>query len=288
MRACAHLAVAMIALGAFARPAAAQQVETPVAFDSAGRVRTITPQLVERYGLSAPAWPVTGAFVEARLYAVSTGGEVLVVERPNGAVERYPLSETDARALRDAVDAGRTRPGATPTETRAITTSSPAGNAFARNQMLLSLFVYGPLLASLADDGQTGTALYLLGAGSAFFISLGISKDLEVTRAQNLLATDGAVRGYLATAAAIALVDPGVGRKTYSVLGLAGALGGSALGYQRAKPMMAGHALANPPRAGEAVTAPARTGARLRLDPTALALAASRAPGTHALLSLTF
>ena len=84
MRFLVPLAIAMIAL---ASPVAAQQVETPVAFDSAGRVRTLTPQLVERYGLAAPAWPVAGAFVEARLYALSGGGQV-VVSGNKSAVER--------------------------------------------------------------------------------------------------------------------------------------------------------------------------------------------------------
>ena len=237
MRFLARLAFAMIALAASGQGAAAQQVETPVAFDSAGRVRTVTPRLVERYGLSAPAWPVTAAFVEARLFAVSTGGHVLVVERPNGAVERYPLSDAEARAVRDAVDAGMTRTGPTPTEAMPTVMSEPARNAFARNQMILALGLYGPLLASLADDGKTGTALYLLGSGGAFFLSLAISKELEVTRAQNHLATDGALRGYGATSALIYLSGAQVGHKSYSALGLAGALGGSVIGYQLGKGM---------------------------------------------------
>jgi len=235
MRFLARLALAMIALIGSAGSVAAQQIETPAAFDSAGRVRSLTPQLVERYGLTPPAWPVSGAFVEARMYSLSSGGHVLVVERPSGAVERYPLSDADAVSIRTTITAAMARSGATGTEVRPNTISEPARNAFARNQLFLSLGLYGPLLASLADDGKTASALYLLGSGAAYFISLGISKELDVTRAQNHLATDGALRGYGATAAALYLAGDDMGRKTYSTLGLLGALGGSYFGYQRGK-----------------------------------------------------
>lgn len=236
MRLLALLGVATLAL-ASATPAVAQQIETPVAFDSAGKVRSLTPQLVARYGLVAPAWPVQGTFVEARLFSVSGGAHVLTVERPGGAVERYSLAEAEVSAIRASVDAAMTLTGATPVEARPHVISEPARNAFARNQMLLSLALYGPLLASLADDGKTGTALYLLGAGTSFFASLAISKELQVTRAQNHLATDGALRGYGATAALIYASGADVDHKTYSALGLAGALGGSILGYKRGQGM---------------------------------------------------
>ncbi|HET9452741.1 MAG TPA: hypothetical protein VFO66_00555 [Gemmatimonadaceae bacterium] len=236
MRLLVLLGVAALGL-ASATPARAQQIETPVAFDSAGKVRSLTPQLVARYGLTAPAWPVEGTFVEARLFSISGGAHVLTVERPGGAMERYSLSDADVVAIRASIDAAMTRTGATPVEARPHVISEPARNAFARNQMLLSLALYGPLLASLADDGKTGTALYLLGAGTSFFASLAISKELQVTRAQNHLATDGALRGYGATAAFIYASGADVGRKTYSALGLAGALGGSVLGYKRGKGM---------------------------------------------------
>jgi hypothetical protein len=237
MRFLARLAIAMIALAVPAGSAAAQQIETPGSFDSAGRVRSLTPQLVERHGLGAPAWPVTGAFVEARLFSLSGGGHVLVVERPTGALERYPLTDADVATLRAAVDSALARESATSGPAAVMPVSQPARGAFARNQMLLSILLYGPLLSSLADDGQTGTALYLLGAGSSYFISTALSKNLQVTRAQNHLATDGAIKGYFGTAALIYASGAEVGRKTYSGLGLAGALGGSILGFQRARRM---------------------------------------------------
>ena len=47
----------------YARPLAAQvvpTVETSVPFDSAGRITVLTPTLVSRLRLAAPAWPVHG------------------------------------------------------------------------------------------------------------------------------------------------------------------------------------------------------------------------------------
>src|SRR5213078_1320578 len=47
--------------------ASAQVVETPLAFDSASKVRSLTPTLVVRLGLKPPTWPVQAEFNEARL-----------------------------------------------------------------------------------------------------------------------------------------------------------------------------------------------------------------------------
>src|SRR5687768_11390419 len=120
-------------------PAAfAQVTETPIAFDSAGKVRTLTPSLVQRFDLKPPAWPVFGDFREARLYAVSSGGRVLVVDRPTGAVERYALSDDVVASLQQAIDASMTVRGRTVSEERADIVSQPANRAFVRNQMLLT------------------------------------------------------------------------------------------------------------------------------------------------------
>src|SRR5262245_29960789 len=80
----------------------AQATETPVPFDSAGKVRTLTPALVARFGLQGPSWPVQGSFLEARLFAVSAGGRVLVVQRQSGAIDRYAFTDQDVTAIRSA------------------------------------------------------------------------------------------------------------------------------------------------------------------------------------------
>lgn len=233
MRSVIRLAVAMIALAGAARPAAAQQVETPVAFDSAGSIRAMTPGLVERFGLVPPVWPVTGDFVEARLHAVSTGGHVLVVQRRTGAIERYPLSDAAAADIAGVVNASLAR-SAAPTSLAPVA-SAPAGGTFARNQMILTWILYGPLLASIADDGRTGTALYLLATGASFFITQNVAKKSSVTRAQNHLATDGALRGWGAAAGLLYASNADVGQKMYSTVGLAGAIGGAVAGVKYGK-----------------------------------------------------
>src|SRR5688500_11184016 len=94
---------AILVLLTVAQSAGAQVVETPIAFDSAANVRSVTPALAARLGLQLPAWPVSGDYVQARLYAVSTGGTVLVVERAGGTLERYPLAETQLASLRSTI-----------------------------------------------------------------------------------------------------------------------------------------------------------------------------------------
>ena len=227
-------------------PAASAQVtETPIAFDSAGKVRTLTPSLVQRFDLKPPAWPVFGDFREARLYAVSSGGRVLVVDRPTGAVERYPLSDEVVTSLQQAIDASMTVRGRTVSEERADIVSQPANRAFVRNQMLLTWLVYSPLLAAVTQDDKAAAATFLLGTGASYFITTAISRKGPITRAQNHLATDGALRGAVA---ASGLYYAMTGEESNDVagesendvrarsfVGFAGAVGGSIAGYQFGK-----------------------------------------------------
>jgi len=210
----------------------AQVVERPVAFDSAGKVRSLTPSLVARFGLRPPAWPVSADFTQARLFAVSTGGSVLVAERRTGEMERYLLADDQVNALRAAVDSAMSQSGALVGEDRPDLISEPARGAFLRNQMILAAALYGPLLASLTDDVKTGTALYLISVGGSYFVLNNISKNTAITRAQNDLATDGAVRGA-GTAVGLlrAFGGPDVNDKAYSAAALSGAIFGSLTGY---------------------------------------------------------
>lgn len=190
-------ALCILILLVTARSAFAQITETPIAFDSAGKVRTLTPPLVQRFGLKGPEWPVMGDFREARLYAVSSGGRILVVDRPSGAIERYPLSDDNVAALQHAIDAAMTTGGRTVTEERTDVISEPANRAFVRNQMFLT-WVYAPLLGAVTQDGKAAASIYLLGTGASYFITTAISRKSRVTRAQNHLSTDGAIRGLAA------------------------------------------------------------------------------------------
>ena len=209
----------------------AQVIETPVPFDSAGKIRSITPALAARFALDAPVWPVQGDYSAARLYSTSTGETVLVVERRSGVIERYTLA--DATPLRSVINAALVRTGAFVAEDRSELISQPAPGAFARNQMILGALLYGPGMAALANDGKTGTALYLIGAGGTFFAVSALARDMHVTRAQDHLATDGALRGFaMANGLLLALAGDRPDRKTAAGVGLAGAVGGSIAGFQ--------------------------------------------------------
>ena len=227
---------AILVLLSIARSADAQVVETPVAFDSAANVRTVTPALAARLGLQRPAWPVSGDYVQARLYSMSTGGTVLVVERSGGTLERYMLEDTQLASLRSTINTATLAIGNRVSEDRPDVISAPARGAFLRNQMILAAALYGPLLAALTDDAQTGTVMYLASVGGSYFVLNSISRTTEITRAQNDLATDGALRGA-ATAVGLmrAFAGNDVHRKTYSGIALGGAIAGSTIGYLRGR-----------------------------------------------------
>ena len=178
--------------------AAAQVVtETPAPFDSAGRMMTITPPLASRIGLTTNVWPVEGEYEEARLYASSAGGYVLAVLRRGGAIERYLVSPEAREALRAAVSRGMAVAGRPVSEERPEVISEPARSAFVRNQMIIAALIYGPAAASFPEDDSKSAGTYLLVTGGTFIALMAASQNINVTRAQNHLATDGAVRGAL-------------------------------------------------------------------------------------------
>lgn len=218
-----HLLLLAVAL---AMPARAQVVETPIPFDSAGRVMIITPAIAARLGIAPPAFQVTGTFATARLYVSNAGETVLVVERPTGVIERYALSSTALADLRAVVSTGLGVARGIPAETDLP--SQPAARQFTRNQMLLGLLLYGPNLALLANDAKTGTVLYLLGASGTYFGVAALTRNNTITRAQNRLATDGAIRGYIAANALLTTIAGDVpDGKTVAGAGLVGAVGGT-------------------------------------------------------------
>jgi hypothetical protein len=241
MRPVARILVVLSLLAGSA--ASAQITETAVAFDSAGKIRTLTPPIVARLQLGAPAWPVSGEFVEARLFAVSSGGHVLVVERAAGRLERYPMSADHAAALRFAIDNATATSGSPVSETTADVESQPARGSFVRNQMALTWGLYGPLLAALADDPKAGTALILLGTGASYFVSTALSRKTVVTRAQNHLSTDGAFRGMgLGMGTLLVIAGDDAGGRAYAGAGLVGALTGQVAGFNLGKRLTDGEA----------------------------------------------
>lgn len=220
--------------------------ERPIAFDSAGRVVALTPPLAQRLQLAAPVWPVTGGFREARLFATDSAF-VLVVTRPDGAMERFALDEGMADALRGAVNAAfatRLSPSAEP---GSDVLSEPAGFAFARNQLVVGALVYGPAMAALAGEsgnGSTAAGMYLLSAGVPFFVALNRSRGEPITRAQNHLATDGGPRMALVSSAAFYALTGARSEEAYQGTILAGAIAGTIGGLKIGRGLTDGEAAA--------------------------------------------
>jgi hypothetical protein len=210
--------------------ASAQITETPIPFDTAGKIRAIAPVLAERLKLGPPTWPVTGQYVEARMLAVGSESYVISVQRPDGRIDRYPMTATEFRALRlvmaNAAETGRITGEETP-----ATISDAAGGKFIRNQMILGLFVYGPALATLTHDAAIGTAAYLGSIGATYFALDNNFKNKTVTKAQNNLATSLAWRGPLMGGLALETFDAHIGDDARALGILVTSVGGSVAGY---------------------------------------------------------
>lgn len=257
-----HFAALAVAFGLpLAVPTAASAqtapvLESPVPFDSAGRVLVVTPTVVSRLGLVSPAWPVTDAFREARVYRTGADSSyVLVVQRVDGNVARYALSVSSFVTLRDAVARaivaqgprgerfiGTVTPSGTPGGT-GIEVSQPAGNAFVRNQTLLGLAAYGPASAALFSDvsGPAAGGAYFVAAGTSFFVAANIARHRSVTRAQASRAAHGGTRGAL-TGLGVAAVAGANDAPARGGAVLAGAIGGTIVGFQQARGLSDGEA----------------------------------------------
>ncbi|HEX6630539.1 MAG TPA: hypothetical protein VF048_05590 [Gemmatimonadaceae bacterium] len=231
------LAVALAALPLAATPPAvlAQAVETPAAFDSAGRVLAITPIDAARARLGPPAWRVTGDFDEARLFSLGDGRYVLTVTRPSGAVERYGLTAADVATLRARLSGLRIAPR---DDRRAGErgTARGARNRFIVEQSLLGLTVYAPSFALAVTNEDAGRAAsYLLVSGMSYFGASALSRDITITPAQNRLATHAALHGAAAgLGTGVAFDLPNDGR---AALAFGGGLAGTAAGLYFARTM---------------------------------------------------
>ena len=262
------------------RAPCAQAADRPVAFDRGGSVNVITRTLAERLGLRPPGWRVQGDYREVRAFAGDSGIVVLVVQRPDGTIERLPLSSDQFESLKLEVDArlgvlarggaaappGTAAPPATPLRLqvpdaapvasnaapsyayRPDVPSKPAGVAFARNQLILAGAVYGPLAAALVEETPAGIAVYMATVASTYFATVKPAREGMFSEAQNRLATGFAVGGALAGGGlsfALGLGNPNERLlKDKGTLGmaLAGALGGAVAGTVLGKRMTDGEA----------------------------------------------
>lgn len=220
----------------------AQIVETPIPFDSTGRVQSITPPLAARLGLTAPLWPVEGDFTEVRLYELSTGGFVLAASRPQGAISRYSLTAEQRAELQAWISEAMTRVGRPATEENPELISERAGGAFMRNQMLLAFSLYGGSLATLVNDGTASAAVYLMAPAATFFIAGNYARQRSVSRAQNHLATDGAWRAAWMANGLLYALGVEDSPRAYAAATFAGGLGGTIAGIRAGRGMTDGEA----------------------------------------------
>jgi hypothetical protein len=219
----------------------AQARERPVPFDSAGRIMSISPPLAARLGLSAPIWPVTGDYIDARLYGIDVagGGFVLVVQRQREVLERYSLDMTQRRALAEVIDsastfaAARGGPDAMPTFI-----SEPVRGTFVVNQTLLGALLFGPAAATLVADPAGSSAAYLAVTAGMFFGSASMTQTSPVSRAQNHLSWHSARRGAIAADLLLySLTGDDRSSRGYAAATLAGGIAGDVAGFVLGEPM---------------------------------------------------
>ena len=223
------------------RGAGAQVRERPVPFDSAGRILAITPPLAARLGLAPPVWPVSGDYVDARLYAVddTTGAAVLVVRRQREVLERYQLVAAQRLDLVAAVNRGvAAQRAAGGPDSLATRISDPVRGWFVSNQSVLGLALFAPAAAALTGNAAAGTATYLAVAGGTFFFAADRARRIPVSSAENHLAWHGAWHGAVAASlATYALGGENVDDKAVAAALLAGGIIGDVAGYRMARPM---------------------------------------------------
>ena len=228
-----RFAIALAFLATVAVSLGAQATEVPEPFDSAGRVQVVTPSIAARLQLLPPAWRITGDYEGARLFRLSDDAYVVVVTRRDGTVERYAITGADRAYLRTKTSS---LPPDLEAQIRTAVREATRGgidrarrNAFIRNQTLLGLTVYAPSFAAAVTNDEAGqVASYLLVSGLSFFGASSLSRDLEITKPMNDLATSAAIKGGLSGWAIAASLDAPDDGQAASIF--VGSLAGTAAG----------------------------------------------------------
>jgi hypothetical protein len=221
--------------------AAAQVVETPQAFDSAGRLMAITPSIAARLQLGPPAWRVVGDYTEARLFSLGGDAYVLAVTRRDGSVERYSLTGSDRAYLLE-------RTSTLPRQF-SVRRDRADGNKFVRNQTILGLTVYAPAFAvAITDDDPAAASAYLLMSGATFFGALQLAREITITPAMRSLSTHGALHAAASgggLAYALGADDDDADGNAVSAGIFIGGIAGTAAGLYFGNHMTTGQAVAS-------------------------------------------
>ena len=236
-----HSLALIVLLAIPSREAAAQVRERPAPFDSVGRILAITPPLAARLGLAPPAWPVSGDFVDARLYATddTSGAAVLVVRRPRDVLDRYPLTSAQRLDLAASVNRGvAAQRAAGGPDSLATRISDPVRGWFVANQTALGVVLFGPFAAVLGGNAAGGTAAYLAVAGATFFVAADRARRSPVSNAANHLAWHGARHGAAAAGLTMAVLGgEEVDDRALAGAVLLGGILGDVAGFRVARPM---------------------------------------------------
>jgi hypothetical protein len=189
------------------------QADTALTFDEAGRVREVTPGIADRLGLREPWWPVRGEYRRATAVRGADGTPVLLVQRPDGRVERLALDDARWSALRLEVDtrvrtagvpsASGRGPAAVPGSARGpVVADAPSPSAsrrsFVLTQTALGVGVFAPLTWLAVDDNAFSPSAAILAAAGSYLLATNLANTRTFTQAQRDLGRDGALIGGLA------------------------------------------------------------------------------------------
>ncbi|MBI5060361.1 hypothetical protein HZB60_11345 [candidate division KSB1 bacterium] len=223
------IALIFVLLSVGESPAAERQV----AFDSEGKLRTISAELAQQLRMFRDV----ADFREARLYVEQdTLFTLELLSGPADSVERErrPLTALEVAQLRQEID------GRIQTSAPELYLDQTGRTKLLLNSTVLGIFGYGPVLPYILsiEDGAAATGLYLLAAGGSFFVPWAATERSNVTRASASLATYGLTRGALFTYQLASVFrgdqteDRGVVGLTFAG-GVAAGFGGFALGARR-------------------------------------------------------
>lgn len=165
-----------------------QTLETPVSFDSNGKIQ----EWNRKKEVVARLFPDVPDFNKALLWR-SDSIYTLEISSAKGRI-RKALTQADFDSLRFKVDAFLVGGG------KQYILDQDGRGAYLLWQIPLSLGWYGPAVVTLADpeSGTTGAGLYLTSAAATYFIPFLITKNHQITSGQEHLSIAYGFRGIAA------------------------------------------------------------------------------------------
>jgi hypothetical protein len=199
-----------------------QTMETPVSFDSNGKIMEWDRKMEARAGL----FPEAADFRSAVLWKADTV-YTLEITTAQGRM-RKPLTVGGFDSLRQKADNFLNTSGS------AYTMNQDGRGAYLLWQIPLSLGWYGPAVLALTEpeNGSTAAGLYLTSAAATYFIPFMLTKNRQITSGQEHLSIAYGFRGIYAGAALCALLFDMDDIRTSSGIMLATSIGGQVAGYK--------------------------------------------------------